>query len=286
MSTAFRASASASKVHAGGTDTLTINKPTGTVEGDMLIAILGINGIAATNYALSGWTSLADANDGNNYGIKIFWKIAGASEGASYGFSISTPPNTGLVGAIVCISGAEFAGLGNISFSTDSNASATTTHTFTPGITPTLTNALLIHGAFGRGLCTFSTYAITNNNPTWTEREDLQINATDDASLAVATATPSAASATGDWTLTLSSSLEAVGFILAIQENTSVTVSPAVISFTASVQSPSITGDANVSPAVINLTASVEAPTVTTAESKWKNTAKSSAGSITNTAKS
>lgn len=238
MATAFRSSASASKVHIGGTDTLTINKPTGTLEGDMLIAILGINGTAATNYALSGWTSLANANDGSNYGIKILWKIAGASEGASYGFTIAGIANNGMVGAIICVSSDEFGGAGNITVSTDVNVSATTTHTFTPGITPPSTNSLLIHGAFGRGLCTFSTYAITNNNPTWTEREDLQINATDDSSLGVATATPSAASATGDWTLTLSSSLEAVGFLLSVQESANATGTPAFVSSTQSAFPP------------------------------------------------
>jgi hypothetical protein len=58
---------------------LTINKPTGTVENDLMVAF-----IQASNnntWSLSGWTSVSSDN-----GQAILYRVAGASEGSSYTF--------------------------------------------------------------------------------------------------------------------------------------------------------------------------------------------------------
>jgi hypothetical protein len=83
--------ATATGAVAGGTATVT--KPTGTVSGDLLVAVqyLDIDGGTFTNMnAPAGWTELS-RSDGvgstsGGYG-KVWYKIAGGSEAASYAFT-------------------------------------------------------------------------------------------------------------------------------------------------------------------------------------------------------
>jgi hypothetical protein len=88
----------------GGTNgsTLTLNKPTGTQEGDVLVAwIVG----QSTTSAPSGWTVI-DSVDFNESplsdSLTTLYKVAGASEPSSYDFSQS-----GGIGGIVRVSGAD-----------------------------------------------------------------------------------------------------------------------------------------------------------------------------------
>jgi len=211
------------------------------------------------------WTICFTDDEGSNFGVRVFWKIATAGDVAAsnFSFSIATTSGDGMVGWIARVTGSSFAGVANFVSTSESHNSAFTTHTFTPGLTPPSNDALYLMGSFVRGLTTQSGYAITNNNPTWTEQVDVNVNTTRDGSLSLATATATSASSTGDYNLTLGSSLEAVGFLIAIEESTSVTVSPSVLTGTFSVQAPTITGGANVSPAVISATFTVQAPTIT-----------------------
>lgn len=62
---------------ASATSSLIINKPTGTVEGDLMVAVISLDdGTTATLPA--GWTLISSSYEAACY------KIAGASEGASY----------------------------------------------------------------------------------------------------------------------------------------------------------------------------------------------------------
>jgi hypothetical protein len=221
MATAYRSSASASKAHAGGTDALTITKPTGLTAGDMMIAILGIHGQQA-NFTLSGWTSLFATNNGSVEGLQVLWKIATAGDVAAsnFAFSIGGAAGDGMAGAIVVISGASFAGVVNIQSTSDDNtAGGASSHTYTPGLTPVLTNALMLIGCYAGVNSNVSSYAITNNNPTFTEREDVAINTTRDTTIGVASATPSVASATGDYTLTTGITADTIGYMIIVTES-------------------------------------------------------------------
>ncbi|RJQ33897.1 hypothetical protein C4568_03790 [Candidatus Parcubacteria bacterium] len=276
MATAFASATSASKEHSGGTDSITINIPASTASGDLLVAVVGING-AANEMTATGWTALFTTNTGTNAGIRCFYRVADGTEGASVAFSQGAAAGAGMAGWIARITGASFAGSANITSTSDFNTVAATNHTFTPGITPATTNSVYLMGSFARGDCTQSTYAITNNNPTWTERVDEHTAAfTTDVGLSLATATPSAASGSGDYSLVLSASQEACGFLLNVTESASVTVSPSVVTMTGSINAPTVAGGAIVSPAVIGLQATINAPTVTTPEADWKNPDKTS----------
>lgn len=119
----------------GATDvTITITKPTGTLDNDILIAVIsGYISAAASISAMmntpSGWTKLTNQDSSNNttqdVGHTIFWKKA-SSEGASYTFTSSATVIQG--GAVMAFSGAS----GSSPFNTFSTATSATTSATTP----------------------------------------------------------------------------------------------------------------------------------------------------------
>lgn len=92
--------ATASTQNGAAGNTLTINKPTGTVEGDLLVAILCADGaLAATPITLpTGWKLRGRSKDGSAH-LSIAYKIAGASEGANYTFT--APVSTRVLGGSI-----------------------------------------------------------------------------------------------------------------------------------------------------------------------------------------
>lgn len=259
----------------GGVESFVFTKPTGLTAGDMMVAVMGNNGDSADDMtAPAGWSTLFSAADGNNYGIRGFCKVADSADASAtdFTFTNSVSVNDSFVGFLVRLTGDEFAGTANIISSVDVNNSAASSHTYTPGLTPTATTSLFILGTFVRESANgVSNYAITNNNPTWTERTDIAETSGIDASMGMATASVSVASNTGDFTLNTTNSKETIGFLLVVSESVGVNPAPAVITATASVQAPTVTGGSNASPAVITATATVQSPTVTVAEAMWNN---------------
>jgi hypothetical protein len=66
--------------------TLTIAKPTGTINGDLMIAFMGDGGGAGTWTMPAGWTEVYDQGASPDFGIA--YKVA-SGEGASYDFVIT-----------------------------------------------------------------------------------------------------------------------------------------------------------------------------------------------------
>ncbi len=94
--------ASASATSGVGTSIL-INKPTGTVENDVLVATVAF--VGSSGYTVSppgggGWTLIKDVSTSGYYPGKTYYKVAGSSEPASYTFTVSSSTNAG-VGGIV-----------------------------------------------------------------------------------------------------------------------------------------------------------------------------------------
>jgi hypothetical protein len=82
----YRSSATAD--NGAGATSLVIDKPTGTVQHDVMIAQITVNG-NQTITAPAGWTSVVVNNRGNDIEQQIFSKAAGNYEGASYTFTFS-----------------------------------------------------------------------------------------------------------------------------------------------------------------------------------------------------
>ena len=87
--------------------TLTINKPTGTVQDDVMIASIGVRPNTATITPPSGWTLVRRINNTNATAssLAVYSRVAGASEPASYAWTFDT--SAGSAGGIQTFSGVD-----------------------------------------------------------------------------------------------------------------------------------------------------------------------------------
>ena len=268
--------------------TTVVTKPTGTVDDDLLIAMLMRDGgTDIINSVPSGWTLLEELAGGSGNILYVYGKIA-SSEGASWTW--------GWNGSDVSKRWAAFRFDGTLTVIGDAiDVSAIAevdndaTPSFTNTITPTADDGMIVMMVFSsQDATSVSAYAVTTDNPTFTERLD---NEQSNFVTAMATATRSQQTATGNSSATIDSASgteDTVCCILSILQFVNVTVSPAVIdnqSF--SVIDPTVTGGATVTPAVIALASSIPAPTVNLVATKWQTTAKSNTSpTVSNTSKS
>lgn len=108
--------ASASTQNASTGATLAINKPTGTAQGDLMLALLTAGSVAATWTGDTDWTEVAD--QGARPGLRVAYKVAGASEGGSYTFTASSS-SAKLAGSILTYRGAAYDAIGSIASGAD-----------------------------------------------------------------------------------------------------------------------------------------------------------------------
>lgn len=125
---------------------LVINKPTGTREGDLMIAFMNIPA-NSTWTGDTGWTEVAD--QGTNPSTRIAYKVAGASEGASYTFTSSASSTSS--GTIVTYRNAAYDAVGTI----------------TSAINPLVLSAVTASAKYSRILATLgrATASITIGGP-------------------------------------------------------------------------------------------------------------------------
>jgi outer membrane protein assembly factor BamB len=137
---AFRAASS--KDQNGSASTIVLNKPTGTIKGDVLVAMIAVRPYNATITAPTGFTLLnrQNNNNGNDNALAVYWKIATSSEPTTYTWSFSA--NTGNAGGLMAFSGVDNAA--PINASAGSITTATTTTFSAPSVTPTVTNTMIV----------------------------------------------------------------------------------------------------------------------------------------------
>jgi len=120
---------------------LTINKPTGTVQDDVMIASIGVRPETATINAPTGWALVKRIDNTNTTAnsLAVYYKVAGASEPASYTWTI--PSHTGAAGGIQSFSG------GNTTNPIDVEDGQTTAYGLshaTPSVVTTVTDTMLV----------------------------------------------------------------------------------------------------------------------------------------------
>src|SRR3990167_8464509 len=201
-------------------DTLTITKPSGLAAGDFMIAVLGMSGDNAITWALTGWTELVTLA-ASNILTSVLYKDADADDAAAtnFAFTHSNGGTASRAGILYRITGT-FAGAANLTYDGFDAVGADATPEYTTGVTPAGTTALLIMGAVtSTAATTSSTYAVANNNPTWTERGDLSVDGTADITLSSATGSYTVGTTTGTYSLTLSGAVTSRGYIVSISDN-------------------------------------------------------------------
>ena len=150
---------------------VTLNKPSGAVTGDLLIASITYDdgaGVRTITSPPAGWNQVHVENN-NQANIYVYEKICGASEPASWTWTLSG--NADVSGIAFKITG--HAGIGYIGSVSGGGGQVTNddSPSWTPGITPTYANSLLLMLVFSRtnGFLSHSDYAIVTDNPTWTK---------------------------------------------------------------------------------------------------------------------
>lgn len=122
---------------------LTISKPTGTSQGDVMLASIAVRNSAATIAAPAGWTLIRQTAQGSGDSLRLatYYRLVGASEGANYTWSFSGGSISGAVGGITTYSGV------NTTTPIDAEAggaTASSTSHIAPTVTTTLADGMLV----------------------------------------------------------------------------------------------------------------------------------------------
>ena len=194
MAIAFRAISAAGSTASG--TTVVVNKPTGTVDGDLMVALIanGVNGSTITGPA--GWTVREAKTTFRNF--TVLTKVA-ASEGGNYTFTVSAGGAQALGGVIASYSGAT-----GYDVSAQGAQATSTTHD-APSVTAAGAGEMLICGVVGTGGVTYTPPG------DMTERWDADLTA---SYATIADAVLASSGATGVKTFTSSSSIGASKFSL------------------------------------------------------------------------
>ncbi|HEX9730119.1 MAG TPA: hypothetical protein VGA37_16605, partial [Gemmatimonadales bacterium] len=120
---------------------LTINKPTGTVQDDVMIASVAVRPSSSTITPPTGWTLIrTDTWDsGITEILSTYRKVAGASEPASYSWGLTA--STGAVGGILSFSGVDTTTPIDVSNGQQVN---TGDDVAAPSVTTTVANTMLV----------------------------------------------------------------------------------------------------------------------------------------------
>jgi len=172
--TAIEFVASAQAQNAGGS-TVDISKPTGTQQGDLVVALCA----AATGRTWTGdtgWTEVID--QGSAPSIRVAYKLAGASEPANYTFTLSASTNAS--GVVVTFRNAAYDTVGTIS--TTASGSIQTAPAITLSSSSSAILALFAHDVNSRtwssptsGLVSTATDS-DGNNPSWALYRELNLS--------------------------------------------------------------------------------------------------------------
>ena len=121
--------------------TLTINKPAGTVQGDVMIAAIAVTPSGAPITAPAGWTQIRRTVQGSATSNvqETYYKVAGASEPSDYSWTLST--SNGSAGGISTFYNVSTSSPIHRNSGTSTNSALT--HS-TPSITTTVTNTMIV----------------------------------------------------------------------------------------------------------------------------------------------
>lgn len=212
----FRAQATVSN---DGSGTMTINKPAGTIDGDLMIAHASFSSQAGYDARItpSNWNVLHAITSGGGSGnVAIWWKIA-SSEGSSYDFGGTTGAGNPFIGYITTwFNNRSSSPIDTSSENDDTSSNTTATGAaITPTASPEAIMLFLVSGT--NASTTVSGYAVANNNPTWTERYDaVSSSGGNHAWLAMASGPYTAITTTGVPTATLDVSNSAIVHMISI----------------------------------------------------------------------
>jgi hypothetical protein len=188
---------------------ITIAKPAGAVQGDLLLAIVGHQaGLAVTLTPPAGWTEVPNTNytDGNDVRIRAWYKFAGSAEPSSYTFTLSGSGQA-IGGGILAVTGAAAA---PINASGGQVSSTNSIYLTAPSITTTVDKTLLVYGGAMNQAAAFAPPAFM------TERWDAHTTGTYNVGIEAATQVDATAGATGARTAYLYTGAHGPAILIAV----------------------------------------------------------------------
>ncbi len=191
---------------------LVIDKPTGTVSGDVMIAIFAIDGQDNTGSGPAGWTRFQRSNNTSALTVDGYVKVAGASEPANYTFTTSGLA-TRLAGGITTYTGVDNSNAVNVS---GGNTQADNSTTCGVGAITTTVNNTRVGVALAMDHADTRTWTPPTS---YTEQYDIAIDGilTNAISLEYSDITQATAGTTGSPSADASGSGDYAGFIFALQ---------------------------------------------------------------------
>lgn len=164
------------------TSTVTITKPTGLSEGDLMVALLsaysGDGGQSASSYnTKSGWTLGAGVNDDNDIVLSLQWKIADASDVAASNFAFNTNATAdNVAGKLLRASGQAYGGYVGTSDTQTNEGALSTTFTgslteYTPPVDGSLV-CMMVAGVWTSGGSARTVSGYTTSGVSYTEGFD------------------------------------------------------------------------------------------------------------------
>lgn len=119
----------------GSSATLVLDKPSGTVEGDLLIIIISSDDASVSITPPSGWSTLYDEVDAGSQTASVYYLVAGASEPSTYTVTKDSERAAGIIIAVQDQGGiSEYA----------SNTGGPSSAAVCPTVTPTESDTLLL----------------------------------------------------------------------------------------------------------------------------------------------
>jgi hypothetical protein len=148
-----------------GATSLSVNKPAGVAQGDVMVATLTATGTGSITTP-SGWTVVTDATQGTALRQITYYKVGGASEGSSYSWGLGTSRSTSA--GIVAYRGV------NQTAPVDASATATGTsgNAVGPSVTTSAANDQVV------ALVSFATATTVTADASTTERYDVSSGST------------------------------------------------------------------------------------------------------------
>src|SRR5437867_66693 len=220
----------ANQCGSGGQSTLTIGKPVGVVNGDLLVAAISVR--SANPSTPSGWTLVWCGNSGSSSGgstcpvsstvsLAVYWKVAGASEPSTYSGWTTTQKAAGVITAYYNVNTST-----PIDVQNGTGYTSSVTSLSTPSITTAVANTMLVASfgaadgtdpAFGTSVASMPA-GMTDE---WDKNGSVSSGSASGAAHgAMFDAIQDSIGATGQKTVTMSSSAVGVAHLLALKPAT------------------------------------------------------------------
>lgn len=207
--------------------TLTINRPTGVVTGDVMIVNITQTGNTTTRASLTGWTPVVagQQSTGTRYST-VLYRVADGTEGASFAFTLGTG-TTSAVGSIIAFSGVD-ATVFDVTPGTTLQTGGSRTITAN-GITTTTPGAAVVFlaGAGGSDGDIYSNW--TGTTPTINEVMDFSTGVSTNNSVGAAWGIRATAGSTGNGSVTVDGTYYWAGILIALRPRPPISITTGTI---------------------------------------------------------